>query len=32
MSALFLLMLFPIPTTEMQTNKALRPEYQNPGY
>lgn len=25
-------MLFPIPTTEMQTNKALRPEDQNPGY
>ena len=25
-------MTFPIPTTEMQTNKALGPEDQNPGY
>ncbi len=25
-------MIFPIPTTEMDTNKALKPEDQNPGY
>lgn len=25
-------MLFPIPTNEMQTNKSLKPEDQNPGY
>ena len=26
------MMLFPIPTLEMETNKALKPEDQNPGY